>query len=496
LETDGILPQALRKAIALIAKKVWFGLAWLFSLTLSIDVVSAAEDNWPSWRGPNLDGTSKTAEPPTTWGADQNVAWKAKLSGLGSSTPIVWDHQVIVLFSRPIESDASASGESLAVFPTRPTGYSTQLEFPGNRAVGRSIEGDLPRFSRNEPIVRTNKRHEFVVASFHLETGEPLWETVVVEDYPHEGRHEANNFASSSPVTDGQSIYVFFGSRGVFRLSMEGQLQWHFDHGQLRMLNSWGEAASPALMDNTLIIPWDNEGESNVIAMIADSGYIKWKVPRNESSNWSTPLLVEHDGVKQAILNGRIVRSYALETGQLLWSCPGQTYQAIPTPFKMGGYVYVTSGHQGVSGFSISLSAKGMIPEGSDSIAWQSPEHAPYVTSPCWHDGKIYAFNDTKSMLAVMDSKTGKPILEPRRLNVFDKVYSSHGIAGGKLYLTDSLGATVVLDASSLEPIATNELDDKFCASPVFVGRRLLLRGQTHLYCLVSEDDAEKSAPQ
>src|SRR5262249_8648911 len=156
---------------------------------------------------------------------------------------------------------------------------------------------------------------EFAVISFNLADGKERWRNVVIKTVPHEGGHQTNTFASSSAVTDGKHIFASFGSRGVYCLDMQGKQIWHKDLGKMQTRNAFGEGSSPALIKDTLIVPWDNEAQSRIYALNTADGKIRWEKPREEQTTWATPLAVEHGGRTQIITNATVVRSYDLETG-------------------------------------------------------------------------------------------------------------------------------------------------------------------------------------
>ncbi len=261
----------------------------------------------------------------------------------------------------------------------------------------------------------------------------------------------------------------FFGSRGLYCLDMNGKIKWQYFQGRMQTLGSFGEGASPALFEDTLIFPWDHEGDSCLVALNAKNGYVKWKVARQERTNWATPLIVNHNQTKQVIVNGRTVRSYKLETGELLWSCPGQTEQAIPTPLVSQGRVFVTSGLRGWACFAISLDAVGPVPENSEFVHWSLKKQTPYVPSPCNYEGSLFLYNENSRTISVVSEDSGEAVLPPKRLPELGEVYSSLGAANGMVFITDRSGKTLVLDAKSLELLAENTLDETVDASLAFV---------------------------
>jgi outer membrane protein assembly factor BamB len=439
------------------------------------------ENEWPNWRGPLANGTNPAAKPPRSWGPDSNIAWKVRVPGSGSSTPIVWGNQVIVLTSEEVDAKTVAEAEMAEL----------ESDVPGIAAFGTVVtigqatpDMAKERYLAEQKLTRASKRYRFSVVSYDLESGEKKWETDVVRQFPHEPCHATNSFASASPVTDGKHIYAFFGSRGLFCLDMQGVVKWQYSLGRMQTLGSFGEGASPAVYDDYVIVPWDHEGDSCLMALNAKNGYVKWKVSRQERTNWATPIVVNHKNTNQVIVNGRTVRSYKLETGELLWSCPGQTEQAIPTPLANNGRVFVTSGLRGWACFAISLDAEGVVPENSEYVHWTLKKQTPYVPSPCSYNGNLYLYHENSRTISIINEENGEAVLPPKRLMDLGDVYASLGVADGMLFLTDRAGKTLVLDAKSLETVSENSLDETINASLVFVGERILARSSNHLICL------------
>lgn len=423
-------------------------------------LILLALQNWPQWRGPNGDG-SADARPPLEWGPEKNVAWKVELPGHGSSTPVVWDGKVFVLCA--VDTGKAADGPPPAPEPAD----------PGRR-----------RMSSAPP----KTAYRFEVLCLSLEDGRILWRRTAVEERPHEGVHSTAGYASPSPVTDGKTLIASFGSRGVFAFDLDGTPLWKKDLGDLRIKNSFGEGISPAMHGGTVVVVCDHEGDSFVVALDARTGEEKWRQARDERTTWSTPLVVEHGGTTQAVVHGTTaVRSYDLATGKVLWSCGGQTANVIPVPMAREGVAYVMSGFRGQAMYAIRLDARGDVADGP-SIVWKQTDAAPYVASPLLLDGLIYFTKERQGILYCADAATGEIRYGPERLPGIDTVYASLAGADGKVYVTGRDGTTLVLKAGpEYRVLATNRLGEGVDASPVFIGRSLLLRGAKHLWCFAGK---------
>lgn len=445
-----------------------FGAGTLLSGALWADFASESKKNWHQWRGPEANGVGPSADPPLEWSEERNVRWKVPVPGRGSATPIVWNDRVFLLSAIPSEREAerNADGDEDAEARNQEGGR-------GRRGRGRGRGGEPKTV------------HQYVLLCFDRDSGKELWRKVAVEEVPHEGHHDTNTFASGSPITDGKRIFASFGSRGIFAFDMEGNQLWTRDLGDMQTRNGFGEGASPALHGDRLVVPWDHEGESFICALDASSGEVKWKVARDEQTTWATPLIVEHGGKTQVIANGsNRVRSYDLATGDVIWECGGQASNPIPSPVVLGETVYCMTGYRGFAVYAIPLDAKGDI-TGTDKIAWNRKDAAPYVSSPVLYEGRLWFTKSREAIVSSLDAKTGEPVIERERLPGIRSLYASPVAAAGRIYFSGREGTTVVLENSSkLEVLATNEIGEGIDASPALVGKQLFLRGTQHLYCI------------
>jgi outer membrane protein assembly factor BamB len=413
-------------------------------LPWTILAATPGEDFWPQWRGPLANGVGPHAEPPLTWSETNNIKWKAPVPGEGDSTPIVWGDRVFVLSAVPVAS-RSDSGQDKAKGP-----------------------------------------FQFTVFCLERSSGKILWQKVARETSPHEGRQDNNTFASASPVTDGKLLWAFFGSRGLHCFDLDGNLKWQKDLGQMKTRMGFGEGASPALSGETLVIYWDHEAEDFIAAFDKTTGKELWRQARDEPTGWSTPLVVDHDGRKQVVVNATgKVRSYDLATGKELWSCGGQTANAIPCPVAQGDLVYLTSGFRGNALQAIRLGRTGDL-TGTDAIVWSRNKSTPYVPSPLLCDNYLYLISGNDALLSCLDAKTGDPFFERERLETIRGVYASPVAAGERVYVLGREGTCLVLKKGpKAEVLAVNKLEDgRTDASLALAGKDLFLRTAHSLYCI------------
>ncbi|MCB9875218.1 MAG: PQQ-like beta-propeller repeat protein [Planctomycetaceae bacterium] len=415
------------------------------------EVTISQEIDWPQWRGPSADGVARNCDPPMEWSQTTNVKWKEPLPGEGSATPIVWKNKIFIV--------AAIQTDRVAETPPR-ADEQAKTEPPANY-------------------------YQFVVLCLDRQNGKELWRQVACEQVPHEGKHYTNTFASASPTTDGQRLYVSFGSRGIYCYDLDGQLQWTRDLGDMRTRYGWGEATSPVVHSGSVVINWDHEDQSFIEVLDAATGKTKWRVDRDEPTSWATPLIVEYANRTQVIANGtNRVRSYDLATGAVIWECGGQSVNAIPSPILSGETVFCMSGYRSSAALAIPLDATGDITD-TDRVLWYHKQGTPYVPSPIIVDEHIYFTGSNTGILSCLDIRTGTPIFERQRLPELKSVYASPVAANGRIYFTDRDGTTVVIrHGKELEVLAINKLGEPIDASPVLVGKQMLLRTVGHLYCI------------
>jgi outer membrane protein assembly factor BamB len=409
---------------------------------------------WPTWRGPAGIGTSATATPPTEWSETKNLRWKVEIPGRGHSSPIVWGDRVYVTSAVPVGVTGAAQ---------------------------HAPRGSLPQ----------RGVHRFVVMALDRKTGRTVWQHVAREAEPHEQSHADNGtWASSSPITDGERLYVYFESFGIYAYDLNGKLLWEKDLGDKRMRNEFGEGSTPAIYGNTMVIVWDHlNGESFVAALDTRDGKELWRQPRKEIDTWATPLILEVNGRPQAIVPAmERVRSYDLASGQVVWESDGLTMNTIPSPVHENGLVFLMSGFRGNDLKAVRVAdAKGNI-DGTGAIVWSFDRDTPYVPSPIVLDGVLYFLKSNSGILSAFDARSGKPHYQNQRLQGVPNVFSSPVAASGRIYIAGQDGATIVVKAGpAYEAIATNQLDDGFDASPALVDSEIYLRGRAFLYAIAAQ---------
>ena len=405
---------------------------------------------WAQWRGPHATGVSTTADPPLEWSETKNIRWKVEIPGRGSSSPVVWGERVFVTTAVPVGV----------------TGIAQHAARGGANPRGM---------------------HRFMLMAIDRKTGKTIWERVAREQEPHEGSHFDNGtWASGSPVTDGQHVFAYFESFGLYAYDLDGKLMWEKDLGDKRMRNQFGEGSTPALHGNTLVVVWDQiGGESFILALDTRDGKELWRMPRKEIDTWATPLVLDVNGRAQVIVPAmQRVRSYDLETGQVVWESDGLTMNAIPSPVYGDGLVFLMSGFAGNDLKAIRVAeAKGNI-DGTSAIAW-TLDRDTYVPSPVLLDGVLYFLKSNSGIVTAVDAKSGMPHYSNQRLDGVPNVFASPVAAKGRIYFPGREGTTIVIRSGpKYEVLSKNTLDDGFDASPALVDNEMYLRGYKHLYAI------------
>ncbi len=462
----------------------------------------SADRSWGQWRGPVASGVAPDAKPPITWSEKKNIRWKVAIPGQGLSTPIVWGELVFLQAAIPVNPKAQDEPDESKKPDDDRAGRGERGErgAPGDGAQ-RDRRGDRPRGEgRRGPgggrgrrggmrRAAPTERYTFSVIALDRRTGKEVWRRSVREAVPHEGNHRDGSLAPASPVTDGNHLYAYFGSRGLYCLTMSGEVVWEKDLGDMKTRNGFGEGSSPALLGDTLVVNWDHEGDSFIVALDKATGKEKWRRERDEVTSWSTPLFIEDAGRWQVVVSAaNRVRSYDLATGDVVWECGGLGVNCTPTPVANAGLLFAMSGYRNPALLAIRYAgAKGDLTD-SSTVVWTTDKGTSYVPSPLLYGDTLYFLQRNSGILSCLDPKTGKPHYDQQRLEGISGVYASPVGAGDHVYIVGRDGKTMVLKrSSSFETVAVNQLDDSFTASPAIAGNELFLRGMKHLYCIAGK---------
>lgn len=412
-------------------------------------------EDWSRFRGPDGLGTSADANVPVTWSDSENVKWKTVLPGPGSSSPIVVGNRVLV---------------------TCYSGYGESREEPGN------LE-DL-------------KRH---LLSIDRADGRIAWSKtvdVVMPEDPFSGIGiPEHGYSSSTPASDGERIYVFFGKTGVLAFDMQGNRLWQTNVGHESSNRRWGSAASPVLYKNTVIVNASEESQS-IRALDKATGKEVWKAEAAAMEMaYDTPALVKLESGRTDVVIAVPFEIWGInaDTGRLTWFAETNLAGNIaPSPIVLEGIVYVFGGYPKIG--SVAIRAGGKDDATESHVLWTSTD-ASYVTSPVFCDGNLYCVSD-QGIALCMDAKSGETIYKERlpggggggRGKPF---YASVVLVGDKLYSVSRRTGTIVLAAKpEFEQLAHNRLESDetdFNGSPAVSEGEMFLRSNGFLYCIAGE---------
>ncbi len=422
-------------------------------LIVSGVMATAASADWSRFRGPNGSGVATDgASTPVTWGASANVKWKTALPGAGVSCPIIVGDRVYV---------------------TCYSGYGLDRENPG----------DMSKL----------KRH---VVAVDRATGSIAWnktiDAVLPED-PYEGIGvPAHGYASSTPVSDGQNVYVFFGKTGALAFDPSGKQLWHTNLGKESDPRKWGSASSPILYKNYVIVPATAESES-LVALDKSTGKEVWRAEASGFANsWCTPILVNAGDGRTDLVIGVTdeVWGFNPDNGKLRWYAEGAKAGSYCSSLvSQDGVAYSIEGRSGKS-MAIKVGGKGDVT--TTHVAWTGKDSARFG-SPIIHENRL--FSCANGIATVIDATTGKKIKQARMRGGQGGAggrmggdYSSPILADGKLYYVRQSGDFFVLKADdTLEQLAVNRLateDEEFSATPSVAGGELFVRSNKTLYCV------------
>lgn len=428
--------------------------------------IGLSAENWPQWRGPSSQGVSLETDLPTRWSANENLAWRASLAGLGTSSPIVWGDRVTV--TSQIGQSPLARGDA----------------HPQLARDDRSLaERESPIGGRRQDPGLTPSDVWLVFEAFGRADGKRLWEYRAKATGFLPEVHEKHNLATPTPVTDGQRVYAWFGNGQIVALDMGGRLVWtrHLgvEFGPFRTL--WGHGSSPVLSGDLLILLCDHLSHAYLLAVDARTGEDRWKVDRGgDRTSHSTPLVVPGpNGAELLVNSSERIDVYDPATGKLLWFAGGPRQTPIPSAVFHGGRIFLSRGYRNSDYMAIRPGGRGDVT--ATHVEWQAPSGGSYVPSIVYYDGLLYMTNDV-GVMTCADAQTGERVWQHR----LDGVFFASPVAGdGKVYVVSQSGETFVLRAGRKpEVLARNDLGERFLASPAISSGRIFLRSDRTLFAV------------
>ena len=425
--------------------------------SLMVSPADVTGQSWPQFRGPDANGVvADNPRLPDHWSASDNIDWRTPVPGLGWSSPIVANGMVVFT---TVVSDG-------------------EVETPEGGWYGggeRKVPTDL---------------HHWVVYGLDLETGETRWTTEVHAGVPQSSHHVKNTFASETPVTDGERLYVTFGNVGTYALDFAGAVLWSRDLPAARTRNGWGTAGSPVIHGGRLYLVVDTEEQSYIAALSGETGAEVWRTDRDEGTNWSTPYIWQNEQRTEIVTLGTDkVRSYGID-GRQLWELSGMSSIVIPTPVTAHGLLYIESGYLGDflrPVYAIRPGASGNISlaEGVTSnqfVAWSLPQGGSYHPSPLVYGDYYYTLLD-RGLLTCHDARTGVEVYGRQRITVGEGFTSSPWAYNGKIFALSERGTTYVIEAGpEFRVTGENVLDEFTMATPAILDDSLIIRTSAAVY--------------
>ncbi|MBU6303093.1 MAG: PQQ-binding-like beta-propeller repeat protein [Verrucomicrobia bacterium] len=407
----------------------------LLPLCLPVHPLMAA--NWPQWRGPEGTSLALPGTYPTRFSPSENVLWKMKLPGVGSSTPAVWEDRIFVTCGIEGEDGALA------------------LDWAGKE----------------------------------------IWRVKLGPE--RAGKHKNGSGSNPSPITDGKSVIVYYKSGTVASLALDGKVNWQTNL-QKRFGEDtlwWDLGTSPVFAGGLIVIAVMQEGASYVVALDPTNGEVAWKVDRTfpvqkeSGQSYTTPCVTRIDGRETLVIWGADkLTGHDPADGRLLWTCGGfnpedkPMWRVIASPAMVDGVAVVPYGRTKFTA-GVKLGGSGDIT--SSARLWERNDLGSDCPTPVGRDGRVYLLSD-RGQIHCLDARTGRDLWSGAIPRSSANYYASPILAGDLLYCSREDGSVAVVRVSDtgMEVLSQNEMGERIVAAPVPIRDRLLIRGVDHLFCL------------
>jgi outer membrane protein assembly factor BamB len=399
---------------------------------------SATAEDWPGWRGPRRDGTALGTGYATTWTDTENIKWKSPIPGVGHSSPVVSQGKIFI--TTCMESD----------------------------------EGEAKRR---------------MLLCLDRSTGKTLWEVTAVKS-PLEKKHKLNSYASSTPICDGERIFVPFYDAPAMRIycyDYSGKLIWEKNPGEFHSVH--GFSTSPLLHKDLLIVNADQDpkkdGKAYIVALDKKTGEEKYRIDRTvKLRSYCPPVIIDVNGTKQMVLTGaKNVTSYNPDTGEPIWIVNGPTEQFVSSVVYHERVLFLTAGFPQYWVMAIDPTGHGNVTK--TNVLWSKQKEGGYVPSPVAYGGKFWVVADD-GVATCWNAKSGEMLFKER---LGGHQTGSGVVADGKIYFTDDNGITFVLNGKmdKLDILAKNPIKEKCFSSPAFSDGEIFLRGEKNLFCIAEK---------
>lgn len=407
----------------------------LIGLLLAWGPADGNAENWPEFRGPTGQGLSNATSLPVKWDLQSNVRWKTAIPGKGWSSPIVHDGCIFLTTAVPSEED------------------------PPSQQSLRALCLDTA-------------------------TGKTVWnvEVFAKQMKPGEKINAKNSFASPTPITDGDHVFVHFGPDGTACLDGDGKLIWAND--QLRYNSVHGAGGSPIFSGLRLVLLCDGAENPFVVALDRDSGTVAWRTsrPSMASPRWSfgTPLAIDVEGKPQLVCPAaQMICTYDPESGKELWRVryPNK-WSIVPRPVFSHGLVFVCTGYPGTAEL-LAIRPTGLGDVTDSHVAWRINKHVPQTPSPLIVGNDIFLVSDD-GIASCRDVASGT-LHWVQRLGGNYSASPVH--AEGRIYLQSEQGVCTVISASrEYQQLGSTDLAEPILASCAFADAAIFIRTEGSLY--------------
>lgn len=458
-------------------------------IVLGLTTISAA-GRWTKFRGPGAGVIEDDPALPEVWSQDKNIAWKIPIPGRGWSSPIVWDDHVFV--TTVISNEAPPTPGLDIIEDGKPVSYEAGMRAPINQST-----------------------HRWMVYDIDFKTGKKRWERELHTGEPLAAKHPKNSYASETPVTDGQRLFIYNGDLGLYALDFKGKVLWS---KRVQPANSmpaenpqmakgridFGTGASPALHKGRLYVVDAHEPITRpwfLAAYDAQSGDEIWRVGGDKPNvqdrpTWATPFIWENgQRTEVVILAAGAVRSFDLN-GKPLWHLRGLGSNSTLTPFAANGLLYAGAGYPGDPNrpiWAVRPGGSGDITpdEGATSnafVAWSHPKLAGYMPSPLVYGKYVYVL-ETQGFMQANDATTGERVYGRKRIDAATSGFTASPWAyNGKIFALSEDGDTYVMQPGpEFKVLHKNSLGEMALATPAVVGKSLILRTTSSLYRIAKQ---------
>ena len=400
---------------------------------------SVRAENWPGFRGPTGMGISQETELPLTWNASEgtNILWKSPLPATtieakpdhNQSSPIVWQDRVFV----------------------------TTAYWPKDRD------------SKEQPDQR--------LTCYRLSNGEQLWDTPIPAG-PWKLSDLRGGYGAPTPVTDGERVYVVFGSSTLAAVDYSGKIVWQQELADWQAFDV-AIASSPILYRGQLLVLADrNQKKSTLTAYEPATGKVLWESKRTGAFTHTTPVVMDAAGKSQLLVTAsNELQGLDPTTGEKLWWC--KTPGDVTSPVYAGGLIYTDSGRGGPG---ILVAADGTGDVAATHVKWKLDQIPEGLSSPVIVGGHLYRLHNP-GVLKCVDLATGTEQYA-QRLNGVSVSSSPIVTPDGKLYFASAGKTFVVQSGPKYELLATNDLGDASASSAAASGGKLIFKGRKYLFCV------------